>query len=222
MDGSLYVSHLQEGVPNPPPSRMLKITGGAVEEFLFEAGTNGLALGSDGAIVGARHADGTVSRLDLADPDYQAAAPRPQARTRVYRIAPSGEVTVVDEERTQPNGVTLSADERTLYVATPQEVLRYAVAPDGSVGAPSSFAGIGSDGMAMDCAGNLYLTSGRDIVVVSPRGETIGRIANAVPDGASTTNVAFGGADRKRLFITARGERAGLWYADLQVPGMPY
>jgi gluconolactonase len=234
---------------------MLKISGSVVGEFLLEAGTNGLSLGKDGAIIGARHADGTLSRLDLAtrvftplvtsyggtrfnspndlairsdgniyfsDPDYQAATPRPQERTRVYRVAPSGIVTVVDEERTQPNGVTLSADERKLFVATPQSVFRYDVAPDGSVGAPSSFVGIGSDGMAMDCAGHLYLTSGRDIVVVSPSAAIVGRLANAVPDGASTTNVAFGGADRKRLFITARGERAGLWSVELRVPGMPY
>jgi gluconolactonase len=252
---ALYVSHLQEGVQNPPPSRILKITGTSVEVFLLDAGTNGLALGNDGAIVAARHADGTLSRLDLttktftplatayqnarfgspndlairsdgniyfSDPDYQSATPRPQPRTRVYRVAPDGTVTAIDEERTQPNGVTLSADERTLYVASPSAVHRYDVAPDGSVGPPAQFSSTGSDGMAMDCAGNLYLTAGRDIVVLSPAGASIGTLKNAVPEGASSTNVAFGGSERKRLFITARGARPGLWFVDLLVPGRAY
>jgi gluconolactonase len=252
---SLYVSHLQEGVQNPPPSRILKITGDTLSVFMPEAGTNGLALGNDGAVIAARHADGSLSRLDLAtktftplvtayenarfgspndlavrsdgniyfsDPDYQAPTPRPQPKTRVYRVAPDGSVTAIDENRTQPNGVTLSADERTLYVASPNAVHRYEVASDGSVGPPAQFSTTGSDGMAMDCAGNLYLSAGRDIVVLAASGATIGTLKNAVPEGASSTNVAFGGPDRRRLFITARGAVPGLWYVDLRVPGRPY
>jgi gluconolactonase len=257
LDGALYVSHLQEGVTNPPPSRILKISGVVVEEFLRDAGTNGLALGNDGVIVGARHADGSLSRLDLAtktfapfvrtyqgarfgspndiairsdgnlyfsDPAYQAPAPPPQPQTRVYRVDPTGAVSVVDATRVQPNGVTLSLDERTLYVASAEQggVHRYPVAADGSVGPGAPFVPTGSDGMGLDCADNLYLTSDRDIVIIAPNGTTVGTLKNAVPEGASTTNVAFGGADRKRLFITARGEDAGLWYVDLQIPGKPY
>jgi gluconolactonase len=255
LGGALYVSHIQEGVANPPPSRILRIMGSAVEVYLPEAGTNGLALGNDGAIVGARHADGTLSRLDpttktftplvksyqnarfdspndlairsdgnvyFSDPDYQAATPRPQARTRVYRVDPRGNVSVIDDQRIQPNGVTLSADERTLYVADTRGVHRYAVAADGAASAPSAFSTTPSDGMAMDCAGNLYLTAGRAIVVLAASGAIVGSIENAVPEGASTTNAAFGGPDRKRLFITARGSAAGLWFVDLSVPGKAY
>jgi gluconolactonase len=62
----------------------------------------------------AVRSDGTIY---FSDPDYQAPNMRPQVKTRVYRLAPgASEATVIDEQRSEPNGVTLSIDERTLYV----------------------------------------------------------------------------------------------------------
>ena len=61
IDGSLYASHIQEGGQNPPPSRILKITGTMEEEFVPMAGTNGLAVNAMGNIVGARHSTGDVA-----------------------------------------------------------------------------------------------------------------------------------------------------------------
>src|SRR6185312_16894109 len=106
-----------------------------------------------------------------------------------------------------PNGVTLSADEKTLYVAGTDGVFSYPVLADGSVTPGSgkrldAFNG-GADGMGMDCAGNLYITAQQRIVVLSPEGKEIGSIA--VTGAESVTNVAFGGSDRKTLFITSMG-----------------
>jgi gluconolactonase len=257
IDGSLYASHIQEGVQAPPPSRILKITGMTEEEFLMTAGTNGLAVNAMGNIVGARHSTGDIATLNLAsktftpvaamymtarfnspndlairrdgniyfsDPDFQAPMPRPQSQTRVYRINPAGMVSVVDAGLQNPNGVTLSLDENTLFVATGGNLYRYAVMADGSTGTAMMMNGVpGSDGMVIDCAGNLYLTDGgqRRVVVVSSTGTMIGEISMGFENNASPTNVAFGGTDRRRLYITTRNN-AGLYYIDLNHPGMPY
>ena len=61
-----------------------------------------------------------------------------------------------------PNGITLSPDERYLYLTALQKMMRYDVKPDGSLGAGMLFTqgpGIG-DGMKVDRQGNVYSTSG--------------------------------------------------------------
>ncbi len=58
----------------------------------------------------------------------------------------------------------------------------------------------GGDGLTIDTAGNLYITSATGIQIVSPDGKILGVIA--VPE--QPANVTFGGPDRKTLYITAR------------------
>jgi gluconolactonase len=67
--------------------------------------------------------------------------------------------------------------------------------------------------MAVDCAGNLYVTQG-GVRIYSPEGELIGTLA--APGAA---NVAFGGPDRRTLFITAT---TSLLSVELDIPGLPY
>lgn len=169
----------------------------------------------------AVRSDGTIY---FSDPDFQAPAPLPQLKTRVYRLAPGAkQAVVVDDARQQPNGVTLSPDEKTLYLAAQDGIFKYAVARDGSTGPAQRFtnAVASGDGMVVDCAGNLYVTQ-TDVVVLSPAGLEIGRIPAPSPN-ASVTNVAFGGRDRKTLFITALGGAGrGLYQVKLQVPGLPF
>jgi gluconolactonase len=259
--GSLYVSHLQEGVTNPPPSRILKITGMTEEVFVPDAGTNGLAVNAMGAIVGARHSAGDVATLNMtskaftpiagqymsarfdspndlvirrdgniyfSDPDFQAPTSRPQTQTRVYRIDPQGAVSVVDATIGNPNGIALSLDQNTLYVSTGGQLFTFPVMTDGTVGMRTQVNGApGSDGMTLDCGGNLYLTDGNNhrVVVLTPTLTMLGTISTGIPNEASPTNVAFGGDNHQRLFITTRGSGnngAGLYYVDLNIPGMPY
>jgi gluconolactonase len=254
MAGSLYVSEFGQGA-NPPPSRVLQITGVV---FMATAGTNGLATNPAGKLYGASHKVGGIVRFGAAgaeptvivsgyqgvrfnspndltfrsdgtlyftDPSWQASNPPPQAQTRVYRVAPgSHKAQVIDANRSQPNGVTLSPDEKTLYLSSLDGLYKYAVAADGSVGPGKRFASQigGADGMVVDCAGNLYVTS-TDVIVLNPAGQEIDRLH--MPAGAgSVTNVAFGGAKRKTLFITAMGQGSGrgVFKVDLKVPGMPY
>lgn len=203
---------------------------GAIVRYSFPLGTptvligtyNGMRFNSPNDL--AVRSDGNIY---FSDPDYQAPSQHPQAQTRVYRLAPgASEVSVIDATRSQPNGVTLSTDERTLYVAGADGILSYALQPDGSVMAGpgkrlDGFSG-SADGLGIDCAGNLYAASNKRVAVISAAGKEIGSIA--VDQAESVTNVAFGGPEHKTLFITAMGtgNQRGVFKVELNVPGYPY
>jgi gluconolactonase len=125
--------------------------------------------------------------------------------------------------RREPNGVTLSLDERTLYVAASDGIFAYPVAANGDVGAGTRFSTVGGDGMVMDCAGNLYVASGTGVQILAPT--TGAQVASIAVSGVkSVTNLAFGGADRKTLFISGQSSstQVGLFQMGMNVPGMPY
>lgn len=131
----------------------------------------------------------------------------------VYLRRTDGSVVLVDAELTFPNGVILSPDEQTLYVAVSDGRLpviwAYDVAADGTVsnkrkffdGAPLQAAGRRGafDGMAIDVEGNLFATGPGGILVITPEGELLGTIVT----GRATANCIFGGPDRSVLYITA-------------------
>jgi gluconolactonase len=78
--------------------------------------------------------------------------------------------------------------------------------------------------MAIDCAGDLYIaaTNSTNVMVVSPTGTLIGMIS--LPSAfQAVTNVAFGGADHKTLYITGYGNNnKGLFQVPMSLPGLPY
>jgi gluconolactonase len=159
----------------------------------------------------------------FTDPDFQTGDTKAQPTTNVYRVAPGGQVSVVDDSIANPNGISLSPDERALFVAGNLEhgyVKRYPVAADGSVGEGDIFFQPVTvpDGMVVDCAGNLYVTehTSRRIRVVAADGAELGRITGFEKN---VTNVAFGGTERRTLYITTTG---GLYQLELPVPGLPY
>jgi gluconolactonase len=167
-------------------------------------------------------ADGVVY---FTDPNFQRGR-RPDAmggRTGVFRVV-NGQVTLVDNTVRQPNGIALSPDGRTLYVGAYGEnrIYAYAVQPDGSTGGRTVFAAISSpDGVTVDCAGDLYWVSHNDgrVHVFSPAGAELGTISS----GPEATNAAFGGSDRRTLYITAgRTGDYGIYSIPLGVPGYPY
>jgi gluconolactonase len=136
----------------------------------------------------------------------------------VFRIAPGGtEVSLVADDFGSPNGIALSPDESTLYVADDSngQIRAFSVASDGSTsGGEVLVTVVGADGMAVDCAGNLYVSSNQGIRVFGSDGTDLGTITV----GKKPSNAAFGGADRTTLFITAQD---ALYSVDLAVPGLP-
>jgi gluconolactonase len=132
----------------------------------------------------------------------------------VYRIDPNGAVTLIESAITFPNGILLSPDERTLYVANsdPDRPVWYALELDGSGGAvgkrifadASADAAAGlpglPDGMAIDAAGNLFATGPGGVHVFNPGGRRIGRIET----GTMIANCAFG-EDGRTLFLASHG-----------------
>ena len=76
---------------------------------------------------------------------------------------------------------------------------RYEVQADGTLRNKHLFCELGSDGMTLDTAGNLYLT-GKGVIVFDKDGKQVAQIE--VPENW-TANVSFGGADHRTLFITA-------------------
>lgn len=151
--------------------------------------------------------------------------------TGVYRVSPAGEIALVDKTLSQPNGIALSPDENLLYVATifaspgPDAVRRYAVNADGSVGPGEVFLNVGSDGLAVDQAGNVYITAGPVVRVFDPDGKEWGSITVPKPP----TNMTFGDADLKTLYITGntgtsggnQPNGGGIYRVRMQVPGLP-
>jgi gluconolactonase len=167
---------------------------------------NDLAVRSDGHIY-------------FTDPDYELGnRPSETKMQGVYHVAPDNTVTLIEGSLRQPNGIALSPDGKTLYIGSlTGMLLKYPVMADGSTGPASPFASInGPDGMSVDCAGNVYVTSASGtVVVLSPGGAVIGTIQGL----SQPSNLAFGGSGRKTLFISGGST---LYSAPVNVPGYPY
>ena len=121
----------------------------------------------------------------------------------VYYLAAGGEPVRVIDDMAQPNGLIGTPDGKMLYVSDIRsgKIYRYDIQKDGSLANKQLFCEMGSDGMTIDCCGNVYLTNNRGVVVFNPDGE---QIENIKTPAGWTANVTFGGADRKTLFITAQ------------------
>ena len=127
---------------------------------------------------------------------------------RLYRLRPNGQLDLLLANVPSPNGVALSPDERVLYLAVTRGncVWRVPLLPDGSVSKVSqfftSYGPSGPDGLAVDAQGRLLVANpGLGLVwVLNGRAEPV-QVLRGVP-GSSTTNLAFGGADRRQLYVT--------------------
>jgi gluconolactonase len=156
-----------------------------------------------------------AGRVYFTDPRYVGHEPLEQPVEGVYRIDPDGTVVRIIDNAGKPNGIVISPDGGTLYVASVEDpaltgfnaILAWDLAGDGSVSSGRTFVDFrpdaGPDGMAVDVDGNLYLarpSAQPGVYVVSPEGEELAWLR--LPERPS--NVAFGTGDHARtLFITA-------------------
>ena len=145
---------------------------------------------------------------------------------RLYRLRPSGQLDLLLANLPSPNGLALSPDERVLYLALTgaNAVWRVPLLSDGSVAKVGCFftshGPSGPDGLAVDASGRLLVANpGLGCVwLLNQRAEP--ELVLRSPLGASLTNLAFGGADRRTLVCT-ESTSGSVLRASLHVPGLP-
>lgn len=144
---------------------------------------------------------------------------------RLYRLRPSGQLDLLLSNVPSPNGVALSPDGKLLYLAVTRGncVWRVPLLRDGSVAKVSqfftSYGPSGPDGLAVDAEGGVIVANpGLGYVwVLNARAQPV--VVLRGPEGASITNIAFGGDDRKTLFVTD-STHGDVLCGRLEVPGL--
>jgi gluconolactonase len=201
--------------------RVAKLAADGTETALADS-YRGARLNSPNDLV--YRSDGTLYFTDppFGLPKFFADPRKELPYSGVFKLDAHG-LELVSQDLTGPNGIAFSPDEKLLYVtnwdAAKKVVMRYDVAPDGALangrvffdmaGAPGEEA---LDGLKVDSLGNLYVSGPGGVWILSPQGAHIGQIAG--PE--LPANFAWGDADRKTLYMTAR---TGLYRIRLEVPG---
>ena len=243
-DGRIYFSDIGDRIlrfdPATGRTAVFREPSGKSNGLKFDRG--GRLLACEGAAAGNRRVsvtenDGTVraladrwrgrrfnspndltldaaGRVYFTDPRYGGREPREIDVEAVYRIDADGTVTQVITDLKRPNGLAISPDGKTLYVADNKEgpdgallLAAYPLAADGSCGPKRVLydfkAGRGIDGMAVAADGTILATAGTGdkagVYSFSPAGEKIGFL----PTPEDPTNLCLAGKDRKTLYITA-------------------
>jgi len=135
-----------------------------------------------------------------------------------------GELKLVSNDFTGPNGLAFSPDEKYLYVGNWDEkkkvVMRYEVQADGSLRNGRLFFDMTSapgedaiDGLKEDRTGSVYVSGPRGIWILSPAGRNLGTIIAPM----HPHNVTWGDEDGKTLYLCAR---SGLYRMRLNIPGI--
>lgn len=131
----------------------------------------------------------------------------------VYSVTPAGKVSLVIADLRFPNGIALSPDQKTLYIAVSDpkntRVMAYDLQDDGTAKNGHVFFNAqplksaerkgGCDGLKVDTNGNIWTTGPGGVLIISKDGKHLGSILT----GQATANCAFGGSDQSTLYITA-------------------
>lgn len=188
----------------------------AVERGCTDPGLGGLTcsqpprvvqLGETRRVIADAFPDGsTLGRLNDLHADGRGGAWFTQGA--LHHVAADGTVTTVARMEAFANGVVTSPDGRTLYVTDSRTIRAFDLDADGRASRPRVFAtlsrdtqGFGGDGMAVDTAGRLYVTGDAGIYVFAPDGTELG----VIPAPRRTITLAFGGPDRRQLYVGAMG-----------------
>jgi gluconolactonase len=163
-------------------------------------GPNDVVVKSNGAI----YFTDTYGAFRLREKD-----PRKELDFNAVYMWKDGKLSLLVNDMPNVNGLAFSPDEKYLYVNGSRDnyVNRYEVRSDGTLANGKLFidmrkeTGSGvTDGMRVDTKGNLYETAPGGVWIISPQGKHLGTIR--APE--ISTNVGFGDADRKTLYIAAR------------------
>jgi sugar lactone lactonase YvrE len=167
-------------------------------------------------------------RIYFTDPRYGDRSDIEQDCMAVYRIELDGTLTRVIDDMQMPNGILISADNRTLYLVDhnpdpggARTLVAYDIDSEGKCTYRSLLhdygSGHGGDGMVLDIEGNIYLTAGdgdaAGIYIFTPEGQQLDFIQT--PEIAG--NCTFGGPDLRTLYIAAS---SSLYRIRLAIPGL--
>lgn len=158
-------------------------------------------------------------RLFASDPNWK------NGTGNIWRIDPDGKVTLLASDMGTTNGITLSPDERTLYVneSVQRNIWAFEVDRKGNLSNKRLFATVpdfGFDGMKCDREGNLYITRyGKGtILILSPEGREVREVSLT---GKNCSNLVFGGLDGKIVYVTLQ-DRKGIERFRNDLPGKGY
>lgn len=139
-------------------------------------------------------------QLFASDPNWKTST------GNLWRIDPDGKSSLLGEAMGTTNGITLSPDEKTLYVneSVQRKIWAFSVDEKGAVSGKRllfEFMDFGLDGMKCDRKGNLYVTRhGKGTVaLLSPKGKLLREVKML---GTKPSNIIFGGTDGKTCFVT--------------------
>jgi gluconolactonase len=168
------------------------------------------------------HSNGTIM---FTDPDFRVSLEeREIGNAAVYKVTGDGAVSELVKCE-YPNGLALSKDERTLFIANTRwtqyihaveldsagNMVRRRIfadmSADGTNGVP--------DGMKIDEAGRVFCTGTGGVWVFEPDGSLIGIIA--MPEVCA--NIGFGGPDLRTLLLTAS---TSVYTLRTKVPGLAH
>lgn len=153
-------------------------------------------------------------RIYFSDPRYVGEEKRELDHESVYRVDPDGTVTRLTTDTTKPNGLVISPDGKTLYVAESnggakgkRHLLAYPLKEDGTLGERKVLYDFGAergiDGMTVTKDGVIVATAGSKenagVWFFDPSGKKLAVLKT--PEDPS--NCCFAGADKKTLYVTA-------------------
>jgi gluconolactonase len=156
------------------------------------------------------HSDGSIWFTDPSygiDSDYEGYRAESEiGACHVYRVSPSGDVRIVADDFSRPNGLAFSADESLLYIADtrqkPSHIRVFEVGAGGTLTGGSVFGTCDNgvfDGVRVDSEGQVWAAAHDGLHCFAADGTRIGKLR--VPEICS--NFTFGGARGNELFITA-------------------
>ncbi|MFC1551480.1 SMP-30/gluconolactonase/LRE family protein [Candidatus Latescibacterota bacterium] len=176
---------------------------------------NGVALdGPNDIVIDAK------GGIYITDPQFTPGLEKTQPGKAVYYRKPDGEVILVVKhgEMGQPNGILLSPDGKTCYIANTRNmpygnwVAAYDVNDDGTLSNGRKFAKLhmmpadrysesvtsGADGMTIDVEGNIYIASNMGLQIFAPNGDYIGLVNVPI----RPVSAVFGGEDMQTIYMT--------------------
>jgi gluconolactonase len=237
-EGAFFFTNFERGAAES--GDIIKYTPGVgCERFIEGVGCNGLAVANDGNLLGACHQTRSIEKFDVAtkvattvadmfmgelldspndlvqhqngglyftNPTYELDGRDEGVGTAIFWLDPDGVLSRL-EPTGNPNGIALTPDSAALFVVGSG---RWDIATDGT---PTNHqtANLSGDGVAMDCAGNLYTSGGG---IRDADGNNLG-------DFPGGTNMAFGGEDGTTLLVVHGYSPTSARTVQMNIPGLP-